>query len=201
MPSRKSVSPPEEKAVPPLLVLLFFACDQAPGGPASGAGLVTEAVAETTDEKTAAPVAAVAVLVPTQGNETRGSVVFTRSGDRIHVAGEIRGLSPGEHGFHVHQWGNCNCPDAECAGPHFAPREMPHGAPANEKRHVGDLGNVTAKDGEATVKMDDSLIALDGPRSIVGRAIVVHQKPDDLKSQPSGNAGPRVACGVVGIAR
>lgn len=139
-----------------------------------------------------------AVLEPTKGNEASGTITFKQEGDVVRVQGPLAGLKPGEHGFHIHEKGDCSCPDAECAGPHFSPKEMPHGAPTAAERHAGDLGNVTADgEGAATVDVRDKMLKLDGEGSIIGRAVVLHASPDDLKTQPSGNAGPRIACGVI----
>ena len=141
---------------------------------------------------------ATAVLEPTQGNEASGTITFKQEGNVVRVQGPLAGMKPGEHGFHIHEKGDCNCPDAECAGPHFSPKKMPHAAPNAEQRHAGDLGNVTANgEGAATVDLKDEVLKLEGEESIVGRALVLHANPDDLKSQPSGNAGPRIACGVI----
>jgi len=145
---------------------------------------------------------AVAVLHPTEGNKVGGTIQFARDGGKIKVSGEVSGLAPGEHGFHIHEFGDCSCADAKCAGDHFNPHGQPHAAPTEKKRHVGDLGNIRADDsGKASVSAEDSMLRLEGKDSIIGRAVVVHAKADDLKSQPSGEAGPRVACGVVGIAK
>jgi Cu-Zn family superoxide dismutase len=145
---------------------------------------------------------AVAVLHSTQGNEAHGRVTFTQADSGIAIVADIEGLAPGEHGFHVHRFGDCTAPDGTSAGGHFNPDGMPHGAPSDAERHVGDLGNVTADDaGMAHYERTDDVIALSGPHSIIGRGIIVHAGADDLVSQPTGNAGPRVACGVVGIAQ
>ncbi|MBD3345889.1 MAG: superoxide dismutase family protein [Chitinivibrionales bacterium] len=144
---------------------------------------------------------AVAVLHPTEGNDVRSTVQFEKINNAIRVQGEVTGLEPGKHGFHVHEYGDCSADDATSAGGHYAPRGMPHGAPTDSLRHVGDLGNIEAnQQGMATFEFIDSVIALNGEYSIIGRALVVHVNPDDLESQPTGNAGPRVACGVIGIA-
>ena len=144
---------------------------------------------------------AVAVLHPTEGNDVNGTVTFSKTDDGVRVQAEIRGLSPGKHGFHVHQFGDLTDPAAESAGGHFSPRGEPHGAPDDEKRHVGDLGNIEANDsGEARLDVVDHVLSLDGPTSIIGRAVIVHEGADDLESQPSGDAGSRVAGGVIGIA-
>jgi Cu-Zn family superoxide dismutase len=163
------------------------------------AGLVMDLSAE---GKAPPPVSkAVAVLHPSSGSDARGVVIFTEIGNDVRVTVEAKGLTPGKHGFHIHQFGDCSAPDAVSAGPHFNPTDMPHGGPEERNRHVGDLGNITAgEDGIVRENLVDSIIALNGPNSIIGRAVVIHAKQDDLKSQPSGEAGARIACGVIGIA-
>ena len=146
-------------------------------------------------------VKAVAVLHPTTGHKVTGVVTFTRAPDGIKVVADVEGLTPGMHGFHVHQYGDCSAPNADSAGGHFNPEGMPHGGPMSPQRHVGDLGNITAdKDGKAHIELTDKLLSLEGRDSIIGRGLIVHAMADDLVSQPAGNAGPRVACGVIGIA-
>ena len=145
---------------------------------------------------------AIAVLHGLGESHVRGTVVFMQKDGYIEVSGEITGLTPGEHAFHVHEFGDCSAPDGMSAGPHFNPAMKPHGGPHDENRHVGDLGNLTAdENGKATVKLEDKLIQLHGPHSIIGRSLIVHAKPDDLKSQPAGNAGDRIGCAVIGIAK
>ncbi len=145
---------------------------------------------------------AVCVLRGTAGNESvHGVVTFEGRSGGVLVRARVEGLTPGEHGFHVHQWGDVDCPDGKCTGGHFDPFGEPHGAPDAPLRHVGDLGNLVAgPDGVADYERLDSRLRLEGPNSIVGRAVVVHAGPDDFSSQPSGAAGPRVAVGVIGIA-
>lgn len=144
---------------------------------------------------------AVAVLHPTAKNDVRGVIRFVQKGEYVEITGELTGLKPGLHGFHVHEFGDCSAPDGKSAGDHFNPTNMPHGAPTDPKRHVGDLGNIKADEaGKAVVNMRDNVIKLNGPHSIIGRALVVHDGADDLKTQPSGDAGDQVACGVIGIA-
>jgi Cu-Zn family superoxide dismutase len=153
----------------------------------------------TTPPEDTRPMAAVQ-LQPTQGHQASGSLTFSQDRAAVRVSGTIRGLTPGTHGFHVHQTGDCSAPDASSAGGHYAPQGSPHGAPSAPpgQRHVGDLGNIEAgQDGMAMVSISDSLLALSGPNSIVGKAVIVHANADDLTSQPTGDAGPRVACGVI----
>lgn len=144
---------------------------------------------------------AVAFLQPTQGNQANGAVTFTQSGDTVFAETKVTGLTPGSHGFHIHEKGDCSAPDASSAGGHFNPGGEPHGAPQSAKRHAGDLGNLTAdKAGEAALKIQVPGVTLaDGPNSIKGKSVVVHAMPDDLTSQPAGNSGPRVACGLIGL--
>lgn len=143
---------------------------------------------------------AICVLHPTEGNTASGTVTFTKTADGIRINAEMTGLSEGKHGFHIHQLGDCSAPDGTSAGGHFDPENMPHGRPNDAERHVGDLGNIEAgADGNATLSMTDNLIAFQGEHSIIGRAIIVHAGEDDLTSQPTGAAGARVACGVIGI--
>ena len=142
---------------------------------------------------------AVAMLEPTEGNNARGTVTFTQMDGAVQVQADLTGLAPGQHGFHVHENGDCSN-NAEAAGGHFAPQGNPHGAPDAPmgQRHVGDFGNLdVGADSTANYTRVDSLIALEGMNSIVGKAVVIHANADDLQSQPSGNSGPRVACGVV----
>ncbi|MGM0669985.1 MAG: superoxide dismutase family protein [Gemmatimonadota bacterium] len=144
---------------------------------------------------------AVAVLHPTEGNEVSGIVHFVDSGAGIRVIADVEGLSPGPHGFHVHQFGDCSAPDGTSAGGHFDPDDMPHGAPTDTERHVGDLGNISADDmGVAHFEWTDTLLSFRGTHSIVGRGVIVHAQEDDFTTQPTGDAGPRLACGVIGIA-
>lgn len=149
-----------------------------------------------------APSKAVAVLHPTEGNEARGTVIFTRGQNGISIVADVEGLGPGQHGFHIHEFGDCTAPDGTSAGGHFNPEGNPHGAPSDTERHVGDLGNLSADDaGMGHYERTDSHITFQGPHSIIGRGIIVHAGEDDLTTQPTGDAGPRVACGVIGVAQ
>jgi len=151
----------------------------------------------------AGPTRAIAVLHATKsGGSTEGTVTFTRVEGGVRVEAEIRGLTPGQHGFHIHEFGDVSSPDAMSAGGHFNPSKMEHGAPKGDKRHAGDLGNIEANArGIARVDMVDPHLHLSGPSTIVGRGVIVHEKADDLKTQPTGNAGGRVAAGVIGVAK
>ena len=147
---------------------------------------------------------AVCVLMPVGDSGVSGTITFERlDNSRVKVTGEIKGLEPGEHGFHVHQFGDAtDMAEGKSAGSHMdVGPEHPHGKPSDAERHTGDLGNVTAgEDGVAKVDMTDEVISLNGAHSILGRGVVVHAEPDDF-GQPTGNAGGRVALGVVGIAQ
>jgi Cu-Zn family superoxide dismutase len=161
--------------------------------------LMVTACANATDAVQSRP-AAVAELAPTSGNSVRGKVEFTQKGDGVLVEAHISGLSPNStHGFHIHETGDCSAPDASSAGGHFNPTSSPHGGPSGEVRHGGDLGNLKADaNGIARSSVKVGGITIDGgPDRIVGRAVVVHAGVDDLQSQPAGNSGGRVACGVI----
>jgi Cu-Zn family superoxide dismutase len=141
---------------------------------------------------------AAAELGPTQGNRVNGTITFAPGPDGVRVTAHIEGLAPGEHGFHLHQNGDCSAADGSSAGDHWNPTQQPHGAPDAPAHHAGDLGNVTADaKGNAHMERVVSGLRLSGAQSVIGRAVIVHGNADDLSTQPSGNAGPRVACGVV----
>jgi Cu-Zn family superoxide dismutase len=157
---------------------------------------------KTTMEEETTVMNAVCVLHPTEGNDVSGIITFKKTTKGIKVVADVSGLNPGKHGFHVHEFGDCSASDGTSAGGHFNPENLKHGAPTDVERHVGDLGNLEADaDGNAHYERTDTFIALSGPHSIIGRAIIVHAGEDDLTSQPTGAAGVRVACGVIGIAK
>ncbi|MCB1111108.1 MAG: superoxide dismutase family protein [Chlamydiales bacterium] len=141
---------------------------------------------------------AVAILNPTEGNEVKGMVTFTQLEDGVQIIAEISGLTPGEHGFHIHEFGDCSAPDGSSAGGHYNPTDEMHGGPDSSVRHVGDLGNVIADStGNAKYERVDTVISLTGPDSIIGKSVIVHADADDYVTQPTGNAGKRLACGVI----
>ena len=142
-----------------------------------------------------------ASLEPTKGNNAKGTVTFTQSGGKVRVSAQVSGLKPGaEHGFHVHEKGDCSSGDGMSAGGHFNPTAKPHGdVHAGGDRHAGDLPNLKADAyGNATASFDATGITVgSGSADIVGKGLIVHRDPDDYKSQPAGNAGPRLACAVI----
>ena len=148
------------------------------------------------------PTKAVAVLHPTKDSNVEGIVTFTKSGDETKIVADITGLTPGKHGFHIHEFGDCSSPDGKAAGGHFNPTNNPHAGHDVAQRHEGDMGNVEAdSSGKAHLELTDNMMMMSGEKSIIGRGVIVHEKADDLKSQPTGDAGGRVACGVIGIAK
>ncbi|CAN5912060.1 hypothetical protein BH11MYX3_BH11MYX3_26090 [soil metagenome] len=146
-----------------------------------------------------APKQAKAELAPASKSKVKGTIEFKEVDDGVEVTANIEGLKAGDHAYHVHEKGDCSAPDAASAGGHFNPNSHKHGAPDAEEHHEGDFGNLTAgKDGKATKTFVMKGITLaDGPTSIIGKGFIVHEKKDDFKTQPTGNAGGRVACGVI----
>ncbi|MEO8315445.1 MAG: superoxide dismutase family protein [Pseudomonadota bacterium] len=154
-----------------------------------------------------APATAHVSLTSAAGSSVSGDLTLTNEGtaegSAVSIRGEITGLAPGkEHGFHVHEFGECSLPDFKSAGGHFNPTKDPHGGPKSKSRHLGDIANVTAdKNGRATIDVSIKGATLGdtdvGPAEIRGKALVVHAMPDDYKTQPSGGSGARIACGVI----
>ena len=143
---------------------------------------------------------ATAILAPTKGNSVSGTVNFMQKGDMVLVEAKVNGLKPnGSNGIHIHEKGNCSAADASSAGGHFDPSSSQHGGASGATRHGGDLGNLNADaNGSAQMSIEVSGISLGtGPNSITGRAVIVHAGADDLTTQPSGNSGARVACGLI----
>ncbi len=142
---------------------------------------------------------ATASLQPTKGNQTSGTVTFVQLGDKVRVQASVTGLKPNqEHGFHVHEAGDCSSGDGMSAKGHFNPYGKPHGHGSTE-RHAGDMPNLRADaNGRAETSFDLDVIAVTpGAASVVGRGLIVHAQPDDYRSQPVGNAGARMACAVI----
>ncbi len=155
-----------------------------------------------TESKAAAVTKAVALLHPTDGSKVEGTITFTKVPDGVKVEGTVTGLTPGKHGFHIHEFGDTTSPDGKAAGGHFNPSNHPHGGLEAEQHHAGDLGNIEADaSGNARVDVTSKALAFTGANSILGRGLVVHAGTDDLKSQPSGEAGARAAVGVIGVAK
>jgi Cu-Zn family superoxide dismutase len=143
---------------------------------------------------------AVADVKPTQGNTASGKVEFRQSGSMVRVKVDLMGLPPNsEHGLHVHERGDCSAPDGMSAGGHFNPEGVTHGMYEHPPHHAGDLPNVKADDkGEVHTSFEVNYLSVgSGGSDVAGRALVVHRDADDYKSQPAGNSGPRIACGVI----
>jgi superoxide dismutase, Cu-Zn family len=139
-------------------------------------------------------------LQPTAGNSATGTVSFTQRGDKVLVQADVGGLTPGDHGFHIHEKGDCSAPDATSAGGHFNPTGQGHGHPDGSQHHTGDLPMLTADAaGRAKLSVELDAISLQqgAAGNIIGRSVIVHQKADDFQTQPTGNSGGRVACGVI----
>jgi Cu-Zn family superoxide dismutase len=142
-----------------------------------------------------------AALQSTKGSKAFGEATFEEVGDgKVRVIVFAQGLRPGqEHGFHIHEAGDCSSGDGMSAKGHFNPAGKPHGHPASGERHAGDLPSLKAeKNGRAKLDVTVEGVTLrPGPTSIVGRGVIIHADPDDYKTQPTGNAGARLACGVI----
>lgn len=141
-----------------------------------------------------------ATIESRSGSSVTGTATFTeRSTGGVKVVVHIENATPGTHGLHVHENGDCSDAEAKLAGGHFNPGGMPHAGPTEMKRHAGDLGNIEIKaNGKGDLELvTDLLTVRPGPNSVVGKAVVFHEKVDDLKTQPTGDAGGRFGCGVV----
>ncbi|HEX2059197.1 MAG TPA: superoxide dismutase family protein [Thermoanaerobaculia bacterium] len=142
---------------------------------------------------------AIANLSPTSGSNASGTVLLTQLGDgSVEVRVNLTGVPAGVHGFHIHEKGDCG-DNGNAAGGHYNPTNVAHGAPNADPHHAGDWGNVTA-DAQGNVNarfVTRSVTVTEGPTTAVGHAIILHANPDDLTTQPTGNAGARIACGVV----
>jgi len=146
------------------------------------------------------PLRATAALQSTKGSKAFGEATFEEVDGKVRVIVFTQGLAPDrEHGFHIHEAGDCSSGDGMSAKGHFNPLGKPHGAPSTAERHAGDLPALKAgKDGRARLDVTVDLITVrPGPASVVGRGLIIHADPDDYKTQPTGNAGARIACGVI----
>jgi Cu-Zn family superoxide dismutase len=193
------------------IALLVAACgrkeDAAPVADAPPPAGDSPSVATATDPNTAASAEATAgaavQLSPTQGNTANGGLRLAASGTGIKISGMVQGLKPdSEFGFHFHEKGDCSAPDAASAGAHFNPTSQDHGNPSAQPHHAGDMLNVKSDaQGVAEVSIDNPDVSLQTgqPNDIIGKALVLHAKPDDYKTQPSGDSGDRIGCGVVTV--
>jgi Cu-Zn family superoxide dismutase len=163
----------------------------------AAAAVVLLAACQTTPDE---PLRATAQLQPTKGNKTFGEATFEQLDGKVRVTIFVQGLKSGqEHGLHIHEVGDCSSGDGMSAKGHFNPHGKPHAHPSTSERHAGDLPSLKAnKAGRAKVEADVDIITVGpGPASIIGRGLIVHADPDDYKTQPTGNAGARLACGVI----
>ena len=145
---------------------------------------------------------AVCVLMPKGNGKVHGVVTFEAVEGGIKVVADVSGLTPGKHGFHIHEFGDCSSADYKSAGSHLMASGEVHAGPNDPKRHIGDMGNLVADaEGNAHLTLVDNKLSFTGPNSILGRAIIVHDGEDDLATQPTGDAGGRAACGTIGIAK
>ena len=162
-----------------------------------GGALLVAGCAGMSEQKEAS---AVAKLEPRSGSNVSGSVTFTQIGDVVRVTGEITGHSKGPKGFHIHEKGDCSDDKGMYTGGHFNPGKHAHGGPYEPVKHSGDLGNITFNDqgvARFNFTVGDIAVSKDGPTGIIGRAVIVHAGTDDMTTDPTGNAGGRVACGVI----
>jgi Cu-Zn family superoxide dismutase len=144
---------------------------------------------------------AVATLQPKSGTQVTGTATLTQKGDKVEIVVNAKSLPPGKHGIHIHEKGDCSAADASSAGGHFAPGGGQHAGPTDPKRHAGDLGNIDADaNGNGTLTITTDMLKVgSGDRDVLGKALVIHGDPDDLTTQPSGNSGGRIACGVIEV--
>lgn len=187
-------------AVGLLTGMILSGCGEQPSSTtATGTAVTaTNPVVTRSADATATGIIASAVLSPASGSKVQGTVTFVREGTKTRVEAKITGLTPGSHGFHIHEKGDCSAPDATSAGGHFNPTGASHGGPDDANRHAGDFGNLEADNtGSVDYTKTFDNLSFTGDGSIIGKAVIVHGGADDLKTQPSGNAGNRVACGVI----
>jgi superoxide dismutase, Cu-Zn family len=199
--------------VPSAAILTFAALVACGRDPAPAESATTEVPAATPSPAEGplppadpAPTGATAQLAPTQGNTASGTLTVTAEGAGVRLSGALQGLAPnGEFGFHIHEKGDCSAPDASSAGEHFNPAGAQHGNPEGASQggthHAGDIPNAKS-DAQGAAQVDAVATGVTlgdgGPNDVRGKAVVLHEKADDYKTQPSGNSGKRIACGVIG---
>jgi len=175
----------------------------AQAGGSAAAAAAPAAAAPTAAVPAGAPASAQAALQPAKDTPGfSGRVIFYQAGSQVRVVADVTGVSPpGNHGFHVHENGKCERDpgkDFASAGGHFNPAGTPHACPDAASHHAGDLGNIVINaDGTGHVDVTTSALSLSGASAVVGRAVILHAAPDDCTTQPTGNAGGRLACGVI----
>ncbi len=185
-------------ALAPLVVVVALAgCRKEPAPAPESTAPAPAPVAEPAPAP--APRTASASLTSRDDLAITGTVTFSESGDGVEIQAHVENAPAGPHGFHIHEVGDCSAADFTSAGGHFNPADVPHGGPDDMERHAGDLGNIEiGEDGTGHLTMSSELLTVaEGPVSVVGRAVVLHETADDLVSQPTGAAGARLACGVI----
>lgn len=161
---------------------------------------MSEPAAEQPAAEPAAPMTATATFQAAEGKTLAGTVEFTQDGGGVHVTAHLSGVErAGLHGLHLHETGDCSAADFTSAGGHFNPTGAPHGCPGDEVRHAGDFGNIEiGADGSGTLDLTTDMVTVAaGASSVVGKAVILHEGEDDCATQPTGNAGGRLACAVV----
>jgi Cu-Zn family superoxide dismutase len=140
-----------------------------------------------------------AMIEGRSGSALTGTATFTQASGAVHIVVDVNNAPEGVHAVHLHEKGDCSAPDALSAGGHFNPTHMPHGSPDAPNHHAGDFGNMTVgADGHGHLELDSTILTIaPGEMSVAGHAVVVHAKLDDMTTQPTGNAGGRIGCGVV----
>ena len=184
--------------------LLLAGCASTPGG-ADGPARQDAPVVERRIAATGTATRAIANLSSASGSLVSGRVELQQVAEGVRVTGIVGGLvRNGAHGLQVHERGNCSAVDASSAGAHFNPAGKPHGKVDAKDHHAGDMNNLVAdRNGVAQVSVHAAGVSLGGGsrNDIAGRAVIVHAAPDDYASQPAGNAGARVACGIITVQR
>jgi Cu-Zn family superoxide dismutase len=164
----------------------------------AAAGLALAAYGATRAKAETGP-RAVATLDARSGSNVTGQAAFTEGPGGVKIVVHVENAPPGVHGLHIHEKGDCSDGEGKSAGGHFNPSGAEHAGPMDEKHHAGDLGNIEVQaDGTGTLVITSKMLTVkEGPNSVVGRSVIFHEKADDLKTQPTGNAGGRLACGVI----